>query len=40
MQPTLVAFTKVAPDFVEMALSYLEKTIAEWKALEKAGFKM
>jgi hypothetical protein len=29
-----------APEFTGMALSYLEKTIAEWKALEAQGFLM
>jgi hypothetical protein len=39
-QPTLLSFEKAAPEFISMALQFLEKTIAEWKALEAAGFKM
>ncbi len=39
-QPTLMSFQKVTPDFVSMALEYLERTIAEWRALEAAGFRM
>lgn len=40
LQPTLQSFEKAAPEFVSMALLYLDKTISEWKALEAAGFKM
>jgi len=40
LKPTLLSFEKSAPEFVSMALQFLEKTIAEWKALEAAGFKM
>lgn len=38
--PTLNCFEKAAPEFVAMAQEFLEKTIAEWKALEAQGFKM
>eukprot|EP00798_Chlamydomonas_sp_ICE-L_P024010 gene24010-9583_t len=40
LKPTLAAFEKAAPEFVSMAQEYLEKTIAEWRALEAQGFKM
>eukprot|EP00798_Chlamydomonas_sp_ICE-L_P032708 gene32708-3592_t len=40
LKPTLASFQKAAPEFVSMAQEYLEKTIAEWKALEAQGFKM
>eukprot|EP00195_Chlamydomonas_chlamydogama_P012048 CAMPEP_0202894308 /NCGR_PEP_ID=MMETSP1392-20130828/3741_1 /ASSEMBLY_ACC=CAM_ASM_000868 /TAXON_ID=225041 /ORGANISM="Chlamydomonas chlamydogama, Strain SAG 11-48b" /LENGTH=290 /DNA_ID=CAMNT_0049578963 /DNA_START=290 /DNA_END=1162 /DNA_ORIENTATION=- len=40
LKPTLLSFDRVAPEFISMALVYLEKTISEWKALEAAGFKM
>lgn len=40
LQPTLLSMAPAAPEFTGMALSYLEKTIAEWQALEAQGFLM
>ncbi len=39
-QPTLLAYERAAPSFVQMALKQLDNTIAEWTALQAAGFKM
>ncbi|GFH17131.1 PDEase domain-containing protein [Haematococcus lacustris] len=40
LKPTLLSMQRAAPDFTTMALKYLEKTIAEWQALEAAGVLM
>ena len=39
-QPTLTSFNRVVPEFGGMALEHLDKTMAEWAALEASGFKM
>lgn len=40
LKPTLLSFERAAPEFISMALQYLDKTIEQWKELEAGGFKM
>lgn len=40
LKPTLASFQRAAPEFVDMASEYLEKTLSAWAKLEEEGFRM